>query len=212
MNVLVAGDSWGEGVRDRGHQLHPGIQAFFQDYGHTAHNISIGGLSNTEICKEIARHLLTNSSPDILIVFWTCPLREWKSPRPAIQDIDSWCSQYWREIFNDLNAIISDKVIVISIGGLADIPRHIQTPFAFHMPSCGRYLMQEHHIYQFGDFNYVDRAFDSADLRYQVLDHIESKMKIWRQYQFKTMRSDAGHPSADGYRRIFENIPMSLYV
>lgn len=212
MRLLVAGDSWGEGVRDRGHQLHPGIQAFFQDFGHTADNISLGGFSNTEILGAI-RRFHEHSTTDLLLVFWTCPLREYKVSGQPIQDIQSWCVQYWQRIFTELDEILKETATpVISMGGLADIPPQVLQNFDYHMPSCCQYLMPNHHAYVFGDFNFVDRAFESMQLRYEVLTNIETKMTVWRQYQFKTMRSDAGHPSADGYRRIFEQLPRHFYA
>lgn len=211
MNVLVAGDSWGEGVRDSGHQLHPGIGAFFQDFGWHHHNVSLGGYSNSEILGSIREFYRNNHAPTVLVIFWTCPLREWKQTLPSIKNINSWCQLYWSDVFNDLLTIVGGSTKLISIGGLADVDVDPSPGINYTISSCCDLLMPDHHHYPFGDFKYVDRAFDDVETRYQVLDNIDKKMKNFKKYIGSTMRRDGGHPSADGYRRIFESIPREIY-
>ena len=205
-DCLIAGDSWGEGVRAAGKQLHPGLSAFFQDVGIDCHNISFGGLANSEIIHRTWEHLgVAATAYATVVFFFTCPLREFKFNHTPITDTHSWLSSHWQGIATELGKM-KDRwgFKIVAIGGLTDIPDWVMLPADVLIRSSGGVLFENHVFFPFADFRFVDVAWTDTDRKMSAIATISAKYLCWESN--KTLMHDNIHPGAKGYELLWTKI------
>jgi lysophospholipase L1-like esterase len=138
MQIVIAGDSWGCGEWIRGDLrpgaatviAHGGLAEYLSENGHTVHNLSKGGASNTFIHSAISKHLESQSLksqelPDKIIVFQTTHTRDYKfrfdEDWTKVTEVNSLSDIWLSRFYSSLSNIASlYNIPVYLIGGLAD--------------------------------------------------------------------------------------------
>lgn len=228
MKILLAGDSWGCGTwvntlpNEPYGVVHKGIEQFMIDDGIEVLNISEGGLSNSEIIRKLVcvRKIHTY---DYIFFIQSDPLRDLKNSI-GVEDKIKWFEDYEHLLkirdqqltktyvkLNQFSNQIGVKIHMLA--GCSKIDKKLIEPYnnlicvipaiiEFLCPNSSPDIWIQGNWHKFIDDKWSLETIDKLIEQHDIL--LENQKKC---IYFK---NDWAHPSAEGYRKVYEFIKQHI--